>query len=191
MPETLVYTRVCLRCKADKPAVDYLVKESYSRLCNDCRRDDGKKAAQLKRNEEAKERHAYMVRVRQAKVDVIMASPNAAFVKKLSDVNAILDDWLVDLIDSRGYLGSDRQAKALRALLTEYKSFTRSNRNELLRMNRVLKVVRDDKRLGTMNAIEGRAKNQQRAVWALRCVAMDIMQDKSAWGEFTDYYHRN
>ena len=188
-----VFMRRCIRCREDKPAVGFMVKEVRKRICKDCRLAESRATAKeryeyrakCKRLYEKREREAALVRIQDA------GMPNEAFMKRVGDVNAILDDWLVDLIDSRGYLGSDRQAKALRALLTEYKSFTRSNRNELLRMNRVLKVVRDDKRLGTMNAIEGRAKNQQRAVWALRCVAMDIMQDKSAWGEFTDYYHRN
>lgn len=186
-----VYTRVCLRCKAEKPAADFRVKEVFNRLCKACRSADKKAAARLKRLEDDKDRRAYWKLARQAKVAEIMAGPNAEFVRKMKAVNQILSDWGVDSIGIGDYRGSDRQANALQALLTEYKSFTRSNRNELLRMNRVLKVVHDDRRMGTVNAIEGRAKNQQRAVWALRCAVMDIMQDKSTWGELTDYYHRN
>lgn len=187
----IVYKRKCLRCKVDKPAADFRVKEVFKRVCKACRQAEAKVEAKARYALVAEMKRAYEKQERERNLARLAAEikVNAEFAEKMEVVNQVLFDWRVNSINAALYKGSKKQAQGIRAVLTEYRAFTRSNRNELLRLNRVLDVVGDNRIAETRKAIAGRVERQQRAVWALRYAVIDIAEDRSEWRYVAQHYN--
>lgn len=180
--------RRCVRCHIEQNALEFLVKDMPTRICNTCRYANAEQEKKDRINARRRELAALAREMkREAKYKArILTQPLNKLKHTVERINTILNESEIESIEMPPAVTTARevvfQNKVLRELLSEYLRLTRLNRNQLrqLSYNEAPNEI-------TRQAIQRRKYMQQIAAEALKMSLSEYLRGEPYHEVHTHY----